>query len=144
MIEQDTVKLLRECDAGAKMGTASISDVLDNVENDRFKQLLEECKEEHNTLQHEIQGLLDKYHDDGKQPNPMAQSMSWIKTNMKLMMKPTDQTVAGLITDGCHMGIKSLHRYLNEYSAADTKSRALAEDVIAAESDLCTAMEPYL
>ena len=29
MIEQDTIKLLRECDAGVKMGTKSIEDVLD-------------------------------------------------------------------------------------------------------------------
>jgi len=28
MIEQDTIKLLRECDAGVKMGVASIEDVL--------------------------------------------------------------------------------------------------------------------
>ena len=27
MIEQDTIKLLRECDAGVKMGVASIDDV---------------------------------------------------------------------------------------------------------------------
>ena len=31
MIEQDTIKLLRECDAGVKMGVASIDDVLDQV-----------------------------------------------------------------------------------------------------------------
>ena len=29
MIESDTIKLLRECDAGIKMGVASIEDVLD-------------------------------------------------------------------------------------------------------------------
>ena len=34
MIESDTIKLLRECDAGIKMGVASIDDVLDYV-NDR-------------------------------------------------------------------------------------------------------------
>ena len=29
MIESDTIKLLRECDAGVKMGTKSINDVLE-------------------------------------------------------------------------------------------------------------------
>jgi len=144
MIEQDTVKLLRECDAGVKMGTASISDVLDNVENDRFKQLLEECKEEHNTLQHEIQGLLDKYHDDGKQPNPMAQSMSWIKTNMKLMMDASDATVADLMTDGCNMGVKSLNRYLNQYEAADEVSKDITKRLINLEEQLAVDMRQYL
>ena len=28
MIEQDTIKLLRECDAGVKMGISSIDDVI--------------------------------------------------------------------------------------------------------------------
>jgi len=31
MIEQDTIKLLRECDAGVKMGVSSIDEVLDHV-----------------------------------------------------------------------------------------------------------------
>ena len=29
MVEQDTIRLLRECDAGVKMGISSIDDVLD-------------------------------------------------------------------------------------------------------------------
>ena len=33
MIEQDTIKLLRECDAGVKMGVASIDDVAVNNDN---------------------------------------------------------------------------------------------------------------
>ena len=31
MIEQDTIRLLRECDAGIRMGVASIGDVLPRV-----------------------------------------------------------------------------------------------------------------
>lgn len=34
-METDTVKLLRECDAGVEMGVSSISDVLERVENER-------------------------------------------------------------------------------------------------------------
>lgn len=37
MIESDTIKLLRECDAGIKMGVASIEDVLDYVSNTDLK-----------------------------------------------------------------------------------------------------------
>ena len=37
MIEQDTIKLLRECDAGIKMGVKSITDVIDRVENKDLK-----------------------------------------------------------------------------------------------------------
>ena len=100
MIEPDTIKLLRECDAGVKMGVSSIDDVLDYVKGDSLKQYLNRCKDEHEELNSEIQHLLGEYHDDGKEPNPIAQGMSWIKTNAKLMTDTSDHTVADLITDG--------------------------------------------
>lgn len=37
MIEQDTIKLLRECDAGIKMGITSIDDVLGHVKRKDFQ-----------------------------------------------------------------------------------------------------------
>ena len=40
VIEQDTVKLLRECDAGIKMGVKSIDDVEKFVKSSQLKQLL--------------------------------------------------------------------------------------------------------
>ena len=85
MIEQDTVKLLRECDAGIKMGVSSIDDVLGCVRSNTFKRCLEGCKSEHEKLKNEIQVLLDEYHDDGKNPNPMAKGMSWMKITKRLI-----------------------------------------------------------
>ena len=76
MIEQDTIKLLRECDAGVKMGVSSIDDVLDKVSSNSLKKYLTECKNEHEELKTEINGLLNKYHDDGKEPNPIAKGMT--------------------------------------------------------------------
>ncbi len=106
MIEQDTVKLLRECDAGIKMGVYSIEEVLGDVNNGNFKQMLEKAKSDHQQLQDEIQILLDKYHDDGKDPNPMAKGMSWFKTNIKISADSSDNTIADLITDGCKWVLK--------------------------------------
>ena len=57
MIEQDTIKLLRECDAGIKMGVESIDEVLDNVDSEIFKRRLSDCKVEHDKLKKEILGL---------------------------------------------------------------------------------------
>lgn len=144
MIEPDTIKLLRECDAGIKMGTASIADVLDKVRNEKLKEMLENCKEQHQKLQAELEGLLDEFHDDGKEPNPMAQGMSWIKTNVKLAMDDSDATIAELMTDGCDMGVKSLSRYLNQYEAADHKAKAFAKKLIKLEEDLCQDLRGYL
>ncbi len=144
MVEQDTIKLLRECDAGVKMGTSSISDVVIFVKNKEFKGLLNKCKKEHDKLDSEIQQLLDKYKDDGKEPNPMAKGMSWIKTNLKIAIDESDKVIADLMTDGCNMGVKSLNKYLNEYEAADEVSKDIAKRLINLEEKLAIDIRKYL
>lgn len=144
MIEKDTIRLLRECDAGIKMGVDSINDVLNDVSNDEFKKLLSDCRSEHEKLNSEIQSLLDEYGDDGKDPNPMAKGMSWIKTNAKMAWDGSDNTIADLMTDGCNMGVKSLSKYLNQYKAASEKTKDIAKKLIAIEGTLSTDMRPYL
>ena len=85
-----------------------------------------------------------KYKDDGKDPNPMAKGMSWMKTNVKLAMNESDHTIADLITDGCNMGVKPLSRYLNQYAAADETSKDICKRLIKLEEDLSVKMRDYL
>ena len=144
MVEQDTVKLLRECDAGVKMGVASLDDVLPRVRSQELKRLLSQCKKEHEVLGRELGRRLDRCHDDGKNPNPIAKSMSWIKTNMKLALNETDATIADLMTDGCNMGVKSLNKYLNEYKAADEVSKDITKRLIHLEEQLTTDIRSFL
>lgn len=144
MVEQDTIKLLRECDAGVKMGISSIDDVLPHTRSDRLQKRLTVCKDEHEQLQGEIQQLLGKYKDEGKDPNPIAKGMSWMKTNMKLGMEDSDATIAELMTDGCNMGVKSLNRYLNQYKAADEVSKDITKRLINLEEKLTIDIRGYL
>ena len=144
MIEQDTVRLLRECDAGVKMGIASIDDVIKFVSSDKLEKRLDECKNEHEKLNFEIQDQLTKYKDEGKDPNPMAKGMSWVKTTMKLAVNESDKTIADLMTDGCNMGVKSLNKYLNEYKAADERSKDIAKRLINLEEKLAIDIRAYL
>ena len=144
MIEQDTIKLLRECDAGIKMGVESIDEVLEYVGSEGLSEKLSKCKSEHEKLNGEVQKLLDKYHDEGKDPSPIAKGMSWMKTNVKLSLKASDHTIADLITDGCNMGVKSLNRYLNEYKAADEVSKDITKRLINLEEKLAVDIREYL
>lgn len=144
MIEQDTIKLLRECDAGVKMGVSSIESVLDYVKDDTLWQYLSDCKEEHDELDEELQQLLDKYEDEGKDPSPIAKGMSMLKTEFKLGMKENDKTIANLITDGCNMGVKSLNKYLNQYKAADEVSKDITKRLINLEEKLAVDIRSYL
>ena len=144
MIEQDTVRLLRECDAGAKMGVDALNDVTGRVRHDELRTLLTDSRKEHETLSQEIRDQLNRFEDAGKDPPMIATAMAWLKTQMEMMMEPTDHTVADVMTDGCNMGVKSLSKYLNQYKAADEKSKDCAKKLIAMEEHLAQSIRPYL
>ena len=142
----DTIKLLKECDAGSKMAVTSIDDVLDDVQDPKLKRLLIESKDHHSKLGNDIHEQLNKNCADGKEPNAMARSMSWMKTNVKLGIgtEDSDKIIADLMTDGCNMGVKSLNKYLNQYENADEESQKLCMRLIKIEEKLCEELEEYL
>ena len=144
MIQEDTIKLLRECDAGVAMGISAIDQVMDVAKSQSLRDALARCRTEHEQLQNEIVNAMHGFHDEGKEPNPVAKGMSWVKTNVMLAMEESDKTVADLITDGCNMGVKSLNRYLNQYEAAEERAKDIAKRLINLEEDLAQEMQPYL
>lgn len=146
-MEDDTIKLLRECNAGIKMGVSSLDDVMEHVKDGGLRELLAKSKETHTKLGNTTHEYLNEYHDEGKEPAMMAKVMSKMKSDVKLGMvegENTDKTAADLITDGCNMGVKSLYKYLNQYPAAEGKIKQLAKDVAQAEDTLVKELRDYL
>lgn len=144
MVEQDTVKLLRECDAGIKMGISAIDEVIEYVSDRQMKDILIDSKGENEKLQNDLMKVLADYGDDGKDPAPMVKGMSWLKTNFKLKTDGSDGMIAELMIDGCNMGIKSLCRYMNQYQAADERSKGIAMRLVRAEDKLSDDMRRFL
>ena len=54
MVEIDTIRLLRECDKGIKMGISSIDEVWSYVRDERLKSALNICKDEHNEIRSSV------------------------------------------------------------------------------------------
>ena len=144
MTNNDTVNLLRECNAGIQMGVSAIDEVLPKVESKKLETLLNDYKNKHTQLGNETNGLLQELGEESKEPNPMAKGMSWLKTNVKLSWDESDATVSDLITDGCNMGVKSIRRYMNEYDRADERSVAIANKLIDIEQELAVEISPFL
>ncbi len=144
MSEQNTIDLLKECNAGVKMAVNSFDEVMDKIKSEKLKNLIVESKTTHEKIGDETHILLNKHHDSEKDPNPIAKAMSFMKTNMKMMQHPGDQEIADLITDGCNMGIKSLCQYLNKYTTADEKSKDIAREIIKVEEKLMVDLREFL
>lgn len=141
---QDTINLLKKCDAGSKMAVSAIDETLENIHDVKLKELLEKSKANHTKLGNDLHLLLEKYNESEKEPSPIAKGMSFLKTNLKLSMHNDDATIADLMTDGCNMGIKSLTKYLNQYSNANNEAKSLAKKLISIEEDLCNSLKEYL
>ena len=144
MPNEDTIKLLKECDAGAKMGIDGIEEVLDKVENEKLKSILEKYLQDHKKLEDKIKDELDKFHDKEKEPNPIAKTMSWIKINFKLIKGEHDKVIADLMIEGCNMGIKSICRYMNQYPNALENIKKLCYDLVELEENFAKDMREYL
>lgn len=141
---EDTLNLLKECDAGTKTAVNSIKEVLDNVKSENLLKLLTESLSSHEDIGNDIAQYLRELGAHGKDPNPMARVMSWMKINFKMLEKGDDKTVAALMLDGCNMGVKQLSAYLNEYVNADSKAKKLTERLIKAEEELASELKNYL
>ena len=143
-MESDTIKLLRECNAGIKMGEDAIKQVLPHAHNQELKHTLQVCKNTHASLGDETHALLLKHNADTKDPHPMARAMSTMKIGATMMAKESDSRIANVITDGCDMGIKSLTKYLNQYKNASDEAKNIAKRLIASEEYLENKLRAFL
>jgi hypothetical protein len=144
MIQPDTIKLLRECDAGIQMGLDALGDVCPHIDSEDLRKTVTESRAQHRALRTKVHDLLADYRDEGKHPPAIAETMSHLKTELTMMVHPTDGAIAELIADGSHMGAKSLNRYLNQYKAADEVSKDIAKKLIALEDQLLQDTRRFL
>ena len=143
-MNQDTVKLLRECNAGIKMGESAMKRVIPKVKNENMKKALETCRATHTELGNKTHSLLKENGEDTKPPHAIASVMSDAKITVKLLMNESDSEIACLMTDGCNMVIKSLSKCINKYKNADTRAKGIAKEIIASEEHLGYGMREFL
>lgn len=144
MPNKDTINLLKECDAGCKMGVDSIKHVIDKVENKKLYDIIAKYLNDHQKLQNKITDKLHEFDCSEEQPNPMATVMSHLKINFKLIKGEHDKEIAGLMTDGCDMGIKSINKYMNQYPKALESIKSLCYDLAELEENFAKDLRHFL
>ncbi len=145
-MREDTIKLLKECNSGITMGMSSINNVLPYVKNAEMRKSLIKCKETHAKLGEKTHRALAMYDESRNPPHMMAKMMADMRVKGKMMMamESKQKTIASAMTDGCNMGIKSIYKYLNKYSEANSDSREIANNLISAEQQLRTELRQFL
>lgn len=143
-MNSDTINLLLECNSGIKMGESAIKQVLPHAKDKELRHALEVTKNTHAALGDETHAMLLSGGRAPKDSHPIAKTMSSMKICATMMVKESDKSIAGLMTDGCDMGIKSLSGYLNQYKNASDEAKTIAKRLIASEEFLEGKLRSYL
>ena len=143
-VSQDTIELLKECDAGCKMAIDSMEQINGFVTDDKLKTIIQKYNGDHIKMKEDIHRMLNNVGAEGQEPSPIAKASSWIQAEVKMMIKGDSKQAASLLTDGCNMGVKSLCEYKNAYKAADDKSVALCEKLCDIETRMATDLQEFL
>ena len=143
-MEDHTIALLQECSQGCKMGIKSINQVNEYVSDQGLKRIIEKFRGEHQRIEAEAERLLSMHGKEGKQPEMMATAMSWVSTEMKMMMKDDDRQAAKIMTEGWDMGIRTICGFINRYAGASKSAIGLAKDLVNVEEKFREEMKLYL
>ncbi len=144
-MNRDTVCLLKECNSGCKSATNSMEQVMPFLkEKTDLRDLIHHYNDRHIKIGDECHALLNSLDLDEKDPPSIVKAMSWFSTEMKLLMDDTTAHVAGLMVDGCSMGIKSLSGYLNQYKDASEDSRKLTRKLIDLEQEFMNELLKFV
>ena len=144
MKEEHTIKLLKECDSGAKMGVDSFELVLKYIKNEELRRIINETKLDHLETITKIKEQLNIYSSEGKDPNMIISEMSKIKMKLELSFNDSDSKIAKLMIDGCNMGIKALSEFKNKYYDADQKVIEICQRLITKEENLAKNLRRFL
>ena len=143
-MQEDTRRLLQECNSGCKMAINSMQQIQDYVTEEGLAKLIRESTERHEKLEAESAKLLEENGEYEKDPGMMASAMSWLTTEMKMMVKRNDTEIAKIMMNGCNMGIQSIVEKSHEYAEASKESKDLAERLVKEEEDFMRKLKEYL
>lgn len=143
-MNQDTINLLSQVNAGCKMAIDSMEQVGKSVDDKRIKDIIKKYNDEHIKIEDETHRMLNKAGESDQEPGMIAKTFATMQAKVKLMMKDDIHQAASILTDGCNMGIKSLCEYKNSYKAADEKSVSLCQELCDVETRMMGELQPLL
>lgn len=115
---ENEVNVLDELNKGACMGMDAIHFILDKVEDDNFKKILEEQYKQYEVISNKIEKLYPEYEDD-KEPhetNKITKAMTWYGIEMKTLTDKSNSKIAEILLQGTNMGIIEGRKLLNNKS----------------------------
>ena len=142
----DSVKLLEECNKGCNTAVKSMIKILEHVDNEKIREMIDKYTEEHKKLEEKSELLLKQQGKSEKTPGFIVENMISMNTTMKIEWsseEKKDEKVLEMLREGCEKGIQSLQQKQEEYEQASKESHEIAETIIAVEKDFLEEIDAF-
>lgn len=104
---KENINALDEISKGASMGIDAISFVIDKVDDDELKNLLNKQSDKYKNTFNKIKKIYKKYNSDDTphETNTINKLMTWYGVEMKTLVDHSNSKIAELLIQGTDMGI---------------------------------------
>ena len=136
---------LDELNKGCAMGMDAIDNILEKVEDKKFKEVLEDEYDKYKKIHQRIE---DKYQDfsdeEPTETSAMNKVMTTWMTDMKLMTDHSDSKIAELLLQGTNMGIIEGKKLLNHKEHLDQEVESILKEYIEMQERSVEIYKQYL
>lgn len=137
--------ILDEVNKGCTMGMDAIKDILEKVEDPKFKETLEEEHDKYKEIHQRIEVQYEEYSDnEPTETNAFNKAMTAMMTEMKLMTDHSDSKIAELLLQGTNMGIIEGRKLLNNKKEIDKEVESILKDFIKMQEESVEIYKEYL
>lgn len=137
--------VLDELNKGCVMGMDAIRDILDKVEDKKFKKVLEKEFDKYKDIHHRILKVYECYSiEEPTTTNVINKTMTSMMTEMKLMKDNSNSKIAELLSQGTNMGIIEGKKLLNNKEKIDREVEKILKDFISMQEESIEIYKEYL
>lgn len=140
----ENINALDELNKGATMGMEAIHFIIDKVEDDNFKSVLDKEYKKYESIAKKISEIYPDYSD--KLPhkiNAMNKAMTWGGIEMETIMDKSNSKIAELLIKGTDMGIIEGRKLLNNKDI-DNKINNLISEFVTMQEESVEILKEYL
>ena len=143
-MNENEMNILDELNKGACMGMDAIHFILDKVEDEKLKRVLNNQYKKYEDISNQICELYPKYSDkEPHETNAVNKVLTWYGVEMKTLMDNSSSKIAELLLQGTNMGIIEGRKILNN-KQMDTKVHKIAQEYVDMQEDAIQKLKEFL
>ena len=142
---KENINALDEINKGATMGMDAIHFIIDKIENDDFKKVVDKQYKDYENVSNTINKIYNKYNseDEPHETGVVNKVMTWYGVEMKTLMDKSDSKIAELLLQGTNMGIIEGRRILNN-KALDEEVKDIMNKYVTMQEECVEKLKDYL